>query len=204
MSYTECSAYQTQILEDVVSGKITSTLLFAEHHPVLTLGASFHKENLLLSDEQYRSQGIEIQPTDRGGDVTFHGPGQLVIYPIFNLSVFGMDLHKWLRNLEQAMIETLKAVGIEGQRLPPHTGVWISESKVAAIGIKVRRWVSMHGIALNCNNDLSPFEGIIPCGINGYGVTSISKVLGIEYETNRAKPLVLNAFQNVFDIDFRH
>lgn len=182
-------------------GEEPSTLLVVEHPPVLSLGASFHRANLLFPEEFYRQQGIEVIPTDRGGDVTFHGPNQLVAYPIFNLKDFGQDLHRWLRDLEETVIRTAAAFGLEGYRFPPHTGVWIAGAKVCAIGIKVRRWVSKHGIALNCNNDLAPFGLIVPCGIVGYGVTSLSEEAGRELVMDEVRPVLVKSFEEVFGIE---
>jgi lipoyl(octanoyl) transferase len=197
MAYAPAAELQAQVLDEVSEGG-PDTLLLVEHDPVLTLGANFHEENLLLPISEYQKKGIEVIRTDRGGDVTYHGPGQLVIYPIFDMGRHGKDLHRWLRNLEETMILTAAGFGLEGRRFPPHTGVWIKDKKLAAIGIKVRRWVSMHGIALNCENDLSPFDLIVPCGIKGYGVTSLSSELGRTVTTEGAKATVIQAFEQVF------
>ncbi len=199
LTYDAAYRAQLEVAEEVKQGA-PHTLLLVEHDPVLTLGASFHPENLLLPVDEYPARGIEVVTTDRGGDVTFHGPGQLVIYPIFDVAKLGKDLHKWLREMEQTMIELLASLGLEGERFPPHTGVWLNGAKVAAIGIKVSRWVSLHGIALNCDNDLAPFETIIPCGIKGYGVTSLSQELGRRITIEEAKPLAISAFERVFGI----
>jgi lipoate-protein ligase B len=200
MAYQPCVKLQTEVLERVAAGDTESTLLFVEHDPVLTLGAAFHEDNLLLSREEYAERGIAVEPTGRGGDVTYHGPGQLVIYPVFDVSLLGKDLHKWMRGLEETMILTLASFGIEGRRFPPNTGAWAGDAKIAAIGVKVRKWVSMHGIALNCDNDLAPFDLIVPCGIEGYGVTSLTTVLGRDVTPNDAKPAVVRAFEQVFGL----
>jgi len=139
-----------------------------------------------------------VERTDRGGDVTFHGPNQLVIYPIFDVARHGRDLHKWIRGLEETMLTTLRHFGIEGRRFPPHTGAWIGDKKVAAIGIKVKRWVSLHGIALNCDNDLSVFETFVPCGIADYGVTSLTEATGKVITIEDTKPVVAEAFRELF------
>jgi len=170
-----------------------------EHDPVLTLGADFHMENLLHPLEFYEEQGIAVITTDRGGDVTYHGPGQLVIYPIFDIALLGKDLHKWMRNLEQVVIEAIGPFGVEGARLPVNSGVWVGENKICAIGIKIRRWVSMHGLALNCNVDFAPFETIVPCGVRGHGVTSISRELNREFSFEDAKEPIIRGFRTVFD-----
>jgi lipoyl(octanoyl) transferase len=200
MPYAPAAARQRELLEEVAAGG-PETLVFVEHDPVLTLGANFHPENLLFSVEEYARRGIEVVKTDRGGDVTYHGPRQLVIYPIFDVARHGRDLHRWLRDLEETMIVTLRSFGLEGYRFPPHTGVWTKGCKVAAIGIKVRRWVSMHGIALNCDNDLSPFGTIVPCGIRDHGVTSLTNELGRPVTIEEAKPAVRSAFESVFKIN---
>ena len=200
MEYLAAWEVQRHIQADVQSGNRDDTLVFVEHPSVLTLGANFHEENLLLDREQYATLGIQVQRTDRGGDVTFHGPNQLVIYPIFDIRRHGKDLHKWLRDLEEAIIEVCKSFGLEGHRSLVNTGVWIRERKVAAIGIKVSKWVSIHGIALNCNNDLSPFGLIVPCGIQSHGVTSLSAEAGSNISIEDAKPRVVAAFENVFHV----
>ncbi len=206
LPYNEAVQVQQVAIEAVIDGSQPSTLIFVEHPDVLTLGADFHQENLLFSPGHYQQMGIEIARTERGGDVTFHGPNQLVIYPIFDLNILGKDLHVWLRNLEEIIIQTLKTFDLEAVRFPPHTGVWVETTngrrKIAAIGIKVRRWVSMHGIALNCSNDLSRFDLIVPCGIQGFGVTSLSRELGREVTTTEAKAAVINAVSKVLSIDF--
>ena len=204
LAYAPAAELQKRLLEKIAEGQEKNTLLFVEHDPVLTLGANFHRENLLLTEAEYSKEGIELQKTERGGDVTYHGPNQLVIYPIFNLNDFGKDLHKWLRDLEGTIILTLQNFNLTGVREPDiNTGVWVNGKKIAAIGIKVRRWVSMHGIALNCNNDLSPFETIIPCGIKDFGVTSLTQETGREITIEEAKPIVTTAFEHVFQLEFQ-
>lgn len=203
MEYRACTGLQERVLEAVSSGAAPDTLLCVEHDPVLTLGASFHEENLLLSSEEYAKRGIALERTGRGGDVTYHGPKQLVAYPIFDLNRHGKDLHKWLRDLEETVIEALAPFGIEGYCFPPNTGVWVRERKIAAIGVKVRRWVSMHGIALNCDNDLTPFGWIVPCGIRSHGVTSLSAEVGREVGVSEAMPKMVAAFESVFGLELQ-
>lgn len=194
-------AWQRQIaLNDEVQAGSPDTLVFVEHPPVLTLGASFQPENLLLSQDEYHRRGIEIHRTDRGGDVTYHGPNQLVIYPIFDLSRHGRDLHRWLRNLEETMIVTCREFGVAAERFPPHTGAWVEGRKIAAIGIKVRRWVSLHGIALNCDLDLDVFSLFVPCGIRTHGVTSLTECTGRKVSVAEAEPVVIAAFAEVFGV----
>lgn len=202
MAYQPAWEIQRQIQAEVQSGTRGDTLVFVEHPAVLTLGANFHEQNLLLSREEYEARGIEVHRTDRGGDVTFHGPNQLVIYPIFDLRRHGKDLHKWLRDLEEAIIQVCAGFGLSGERSNVNTGVWVANRKVAAIGIKVSKWVSIHGIALNCDNDLSPFDLIVPCGIQSHGVTSLTMEAGKRIGIEEAKPKVVEAFENVFEIKF--
>lgn len=193
LDYQAAWQVQLETWEAVHSGD-EDTLILVEHDPVLTLGVATHNENLLLTEAAYRERGIAIHQTDRGGDVTYHGPGQLVAYPIFDLSRKGKDLHAWLRALEQIGIDFLEEFGIAGRRFPPNTGVWIGDEKVLAIGIKVRKWVSLHGIALNCNNPLDVYELFVPCGIRGYGVTSMSRLLDRDFLPEDGIQLVTKLF----------
>jgi lipoyl(octanoyl) transferase len=197
ISYVAALEKQLEVLSHVQEGA-EDTLLLLEHDSILTLGASFHPENLLHPAAWYEEQGIQVLPTDRGGDITYHGPGQLVAYPIFDVAKHGKDLHKWMRDLEETVIEALKEFDLEGQRLPVNSGVWINDKKVCAIGIKIKRWVSMHGIAINCDADLSPFSTIVPCGIRSHGVTSISQELGRIVTVEDFAPALLRGFQRVF------
>lgn len=199
LSYSEALKIQHQCHEEVLDGS-PDTLIFVEHDPVLTLGAAFHAENLLFPVNHYERQGITVTPTDRGGDITYHGPGQLTIYPIFDVAGHGKDLHKWLRDLEEVMILTLATFGLEGYRKPPHTGAWCNEAKVAAIGVKVRRWVNLHGIALNVDLDLAPFRQIVPCGIKEFPVTTLAALLSRSVGLEEVKPVVASAFESVFGL----
>ena len=196
VGYQEAWDRQLVVVKRVQAGG-EDTLILVEHPPVLTLGSRFQPENLLLSERQYASLGIDVIHTDRGGDVTYHGPGQLVIYPIFDIAQRGRDLHAWLRTLEQAMIDVCSSHGIAARRFPPHTGAWIGNLKVAAIGIKVKSWVSMHGVALNCDNDLAEFELIVPCGIKGYGVTSLTEASGRSIDVSAVRDSVVVRFRLV-------
>jgi len=177
LEYRAAWVRQLEVWQEVQDGA-EDTLLFVEHDPVLTLGASFHPENLLLPRAEYEARGIAVIETDRGGDVTYHGPGQVVAYPVFDLRRHGSDLHKWMRGLEDAVILALGKLGLAAFPFPPHTGVWTGPrdqpAKIAAIGVKVKRWVSIHGIAVNCVNDLSPFGLIVPCGIHARPVTRLA------------------------------
>lgn len=198
MPYQRAWDRQLEVHDSVRAGG-ADTLILVEHDPVLTLGADFHENNLLLTADQYRDRGIDVVRTDRGGDVTYHGPGQLVVYPIFDISRHGKDLHRWMRDLEETMIRTCASFGVEAGRLPlVNTGAWVRGRKIAAIGVKVRKWVNIHGIALNCNTDLTTFDLIVPCGVVGHGVTSLSRECGRSVGINDAKPSVVSAFNDVF------
>ncbi len=198
MSYAEALDVQKRSVSEVQEGK-KDALLLVEHPPVLTFGASFHEENLLHPREWYLEREIQIESTDRGGDVTYHAPGQLVAYPIFNVAQRGKDLHLWMRQLEESVIRGLTNINLEGERLDVNSGVWIKQRKVCAIGIKLKKWVSMHGIAVNCDIDLEPFNWFVPCGIRTHGVTSISRELGRIITVAEFRPQLIQGFREVFD-----
>lgn len=201
LPYREAWKLQLEVAESVLDGA-PDTLILVQHPPVMTLGAGFDASHLMLPVEDYPRRGIEVVRTDRGGDVTYHGPGQLVTYPVFDLRRHGQDLHRWLRGLEEAHIRALSAFGLIGRRFPPHTGVWVESGsaprKIAAIGIKVRKWVSVHGVALNCDNDLAPFGTIVPCGIRDYGVTSLSVETERSIAPDDARDAVVQGYESVF------
>jgi len=178
--YREALARQRAAVEARAGGETGDCLFLVEHEPVLTLGRSARAENLRASAEELRRRGIDVVPVERGGDVTYHGPGQVVGYPIVALADLpgGRDLHRYLRDLEEALIRALAAFGLRAGRRPPYTGVWVGEAKIAAIGVAVRRWVSFHGFALNLDPNLDHFRLIHPCGIRHLGVTSLRAHLG--------------------------
>lgn len=182
-------------------------LLFVEHPPVFTLGKSGNINNVLLSEERLNEKGIEFFKTNRGGDITFHGPRQIVGYPILDLEKFDTDIGHYLRNLEEVIILTLADYGINAGRSKGETGVWIDpevmghERKICAIGVRCSRWITMHGFAFNVNTDLSYFNHIIPCGIQNKQVTSLQKELGGEIDMNEAKEKVKSNFKKVFDVE---
>jgi lipoyl(octanoyl) transferase len=168
--YEEALAWQRQLAEDRIAGRLShDVLLLLEHPAVVTLGRNSHAAHLL------RPQGIEVFEVERGGDVTFHGPGQLVGYPILDLRAYKQDLHWYLRTLEQALIEALDRLVIPAERHPGLTGVWTRGRKIASIGIHVKQWVTWHGFALNVTTDLADFERIVPCGIHGVEMTSVER-----------------------------
>jgi lipoyl(octanoyl) transferase len=184
-----------------------STLILLEHDQVYTLGRTGKAEHLLISAEKCRQQGIEVAEIDRGGDITYHGPGQLVGYPLLALSPWQNDAHLYLRKLEEALIRTLAAFHIEGSRKRPYTGVWVGDAKVAAIGVKFNRgrrskgFITSHGFALNVNTDLHMFEHIIPCGITEYGVTSMHKLLGEEIPLPDVMRQYRHEFAQLFQVN---
>lgn len=187
----------------------TNYLLLVEHPPVYTLGKSGNIENVLINEEMRSAKGIDFFHTNRGGDITFHGPQQIVGYPILDLEKFETDIGKYLRNIEQVIILTLVKYGITAGRSPGETGVWIDadkkgkERKICAIGVRSSRWITMHGFALNVNTDLSHFNFIIPCGIQNKQVTSIEKELGHKVDFEEAKEKVKRNFEKVFDVELR-
>jgi lipoyl(octanoyl) transferase len=182
-------------------------LLLVEHPPVYTLGKSGNIENVLINEEMRSMKGIEFFRTNRGGDITFHGPQQIVGYPILDLEKFYTDIGKYLRNLEEMIILTLAEYGIEAGRSKGETGVWIDadkpgqERKICAIGVRSSRWITMHGFALNVNTDLSYFNFIVPCGIQGKQVTSLEKELGRKVDFEETKEKVKRNFEKVFGVE---
>jgi len=180
-------------------------LLLCEHPHVYTIGKSGDPSNLLISEEELRNKKVEFFNTNRGGDITYHGPGQLVCYPILDLENFRTDIHLYLRNLEEVVISLLKQYDIRAQRVSGLTGVWTYGSKnsdpekICAIGVRTSRWVTMHGLALNVNTNLDYFENIVPCGIDDKGVTSIAKELGKEVSLEEVKYYLIKAFAKVYN-----
>ena len=187
--------------------RVPHLLLLVEHPPVYTLGKSGDETHLLLSEEALAARGATFHHVGRGGDITFHGPGQLVAYPLLDLDRFFRDLHRYLRTLEAAVIQTCAAYDLAGTRVDDRTGVWIGpdargpERKVCAMGVRCSRWVTMHGLALNLNTDLSFFDHIVPCGIADRGVTSLARERGRPVDEEEARDYFLNAFAEQFDVD---
>lgn len=211
-SYKEIWDLQEEILKKNVALKgegkhTTDRLLFVEHKPVYTLGKSGHIENVLISAEQREEKGIEFFKINRGGDITFHGPAQLVGYPILDLEHFKTDLGWYLRSLEEVIILTLADYSLKAGRSVGETGVWFDpevkgkERKICAMGIRCSRWITMHGFAFNINTDLGYFDNIIPCGIQNKQVTSLKRELGYEVAMNEVKEKVLENFEKVFEIE---
>jgi len=214
--YQDSWDYQEALFSGVVQRKIEmrktnerspmpdNYLIFVEHPPVYTLGKSGKPENLLLSSEQLESKGIEYFKINRGGDITYHGPGQIVAYPILDLDQFFTDIHKYLRYLEEAVILTLGEYGIKGDRYEGLTGVWLDPDipekarKICALGVRCSRWVTMHGLAFNVNTELDYFENIVPCGIDDKAVTSMEKELGKKLNLNEVKKKLQFHLSNLF------
>jgi lipoyl(octanoyl) transferase len=177
---------------------VQDILLLTEHEHVYTLGKSTDGNHLLASEEELKNSGTDVFRIDRGGDITYHGPGQIVGYPIVDLNNYFLDIHRYLRSLEEVLIRMLSTFGITAGREKELTGVWVNGEKIAAIGVKVSRWVTMHGFALNVNTDLSKFDRIIPCGIFHKGVTSMQRLLGQEVSMKSVQQTIVESFAAVF------
>jgi lipoyl(octanoyl) transferase len=195
MSYREAWDVQLETHAAVADGRAEPTLLLVEHPPVITFGRKGGRENLLADEEFLREQGFDLFDIERGGDVTYHGPGQLVGYPIFRV---GRRVQEYLRLLEGALVSVLSRFGVEGVGSPGYAGVWVGDSKVVAIGVAIKRDVSFHGFAMNVSTDLNHFNYIVPCGIADRGVTTLSALLGRRVSIDEVKPLVVGALRKTF------
>jgi lipoyl(octanoyl) transferase len=199
IGYAPALALQERLLEARAEQRITDTLLLLEHDPVITLGRGAKPGHVLLSRERLLDQGIELFETGRGGDVTYHGPGQLVGYPILDLSPDRKDVRKYVAGLEEVMIRIAAEYGLSAGRIAGLNGAWIEDRKVGAVGVRIRRWVTMHGFALNVTTHLDAFELIIPCGIRDKQVTSLAHELGRSVEMEEVMQRATRAFAQVFD-----
>ena len=214
--YKETWDYQESLFEEIVAQKTnnkangttlptTNYFLFVEHPHVYTLGKSGHIENLLIDEEGLKNKGATFYKINRGGDITYHGPGQIVGYPILDLENFFTDIHKYLRSLEEVIIRTLSDYGLKGERSEGETGVWLDVGtpfarKICAMGVRCSRWITMHGFALNVNTDLGYFDNIIPCGIRGKAVTSLNVELAKDkVDTQEVKQRILTHFKEIFE-----
>jgi lipoate-protein ligase B len=197
--YAEAWELQKTLFQLRAQGRISDVLLLTEHGYVYTIGKSGTDTHLLASKDELQQQGVEVFHIDRGGDITYHGPGQLVVYPILDLQNYYLDVHRYLRDLEEAIIIALGEYGIVGERDPQYTGVWVEGNKLAAIGVKVSRWITMHGAGINVSSDLSYFDRIVPCGISGRGVTSVEHVLSRRVELNEFSRKFVESFARVFE-----
>ncbi|WP_459072845.1 lipoyl(octanoyl) transferase LipB [Halocola ammonii] len=221
MDYKACWDYQEELFKKTVDLKIANRkgepedekptenhLLFVEHPHVYTLGKSGEEKNLLISRERLQEVEATYYKINRGGDITYHGPGQIVGYPIFDLDNFFTDIHKYLRFLEEAIILTLSDYGIKAGRVEGLTGVWLDGDdmrkarKICAMGVKCSRWVTMHGFAFNVNTDLSYFDYIVPCGIDDKAVTSMEKELGEKVDLEKVKAKLKENLANLFDLEY--
>ena len=196
--YGEALELQRRLADERIKGRIPDTLLLLEHPPVITLGRGWKQSSLPIDPDALRKRGIEVFDIERGGDVTYHGPGQLVGYPILDLQHHKPDLHWYLRQLEQVMIGALAAFGIPAERREKYTGVWTRGRKIASIGVHVRQWVTWHGFALNVTTDLEPFSLIVPCGIPDVEMTSVQREAGGEQLLPRVRQAVVAAFSETF------
>ncbi len=217
VDYQDALDYQIRLFNQIIHTKLENRkknteietenhLIFVEHPNVYTLGKSGDISNLLLNKNELDDKKIQFFNTNRGGDITCHGPGQIVCYPILDLDNFFTDIHKYLRFLEETIIRTLNDFGIVSARSQNETGVWIDSDlvfsrKICAMGVKASRWVTMHGLALNVNNDLSYFENIIPCGISNKSVTSIYKETGMDISLNQVKKIITKHFIEIFSAE---
>lgn len=218
-SYQSVWDFQTQLNNDIKRQKrslntlnkskayFLNHLIFCEHKPVFTLGKSAEDSNLLVGEKQLKDQGIELFKINRGGDITYHGPGQLTAYLIFDLELLYRDVHRFVRNIEECIIQLLDSYGLRGFRIDGYTGVWLGDSnnlrKICAIGVHLSRWVSMHGLALNIDTELNQFEKIIPCGINeeNKSVTSLSQELGRTVQKDEVYSRLQNIVARVFELE---
>jgi lipoyl(octanoyl) transferase len=219
IDYKKCWDYQTKLFDATVQLKIQNRkfpdnsistknhLIFCEHPHVYTLGKSGDLKNLLIDGQKRKEKNISFYKINRGGDITYHGPGQLVVYPILDLDYFFSDIHKYLRLLEETVILTLQDYGVFGQRLEGFTGVWVDDKKetprkICAIGVKCSRWVTMHGIGFNINSNLDYFKHIVPCGIEDKSVTSLQKETNQEIDMEELKLRFKKNFKNLFGINW--
>ena len=217
VDYQQAWEYQTQLFNQILEIKkenrdkpaqdqqpTTNYLLFCEHPHVFTLGKSGEEKNLLIKKEALATIGAAYYHINRGGDITYHGPGQIVVYPIFDLENFFTDIHQYMRLLEESVILTLKELGIESGRIKGRTGVWLGEGeqarKICALGVKTSRWVTMHGLAFNVTTDLKYFDYIVPCGIDDKAVTSVAKELGGQVDIASIKSQLSRKLESLFEL----
>jgi lipoyl(octanoyl) transferase len=197
--YARGLALQAELVGERQAGRIPDQLLLLEHEPVFTLGRNARGENVLHPAEALRARGFDVFETGRGGDVTYHGPGQVVGYPILDLSPDRRDVHRYVRDLEEVMIRTCADYGLQASRVPGLTGTWLGDLKIGAIGVRIARWVTSHGFAFNVATDLAAFELIVPCGIRGRGVTSLEQRLGRRVPVARVMDRLAAHVASVFE-----
>jgi lipoyl(octanoyl) transferase len=199
ISYADALGLQMQLCDLKKQGFDKDVLLLLEHPPTITFGRSGKKDHLLVKEEYLKSRGIDLWNVDRGGDITFHGPGQLVGYPILSLQAQERDVHEYMRKLEESLIRLLESYGIVGGREDKLTGVWTQAGKIAAMGVHLSRWITRHGFALNVNTDLSFYDLIIPCGITGRAVTSMQKILSCPFNMEEVAGRYIPIFGNLWN-----
>jgi lipoyl(octanoyl) transferase len=200
VSYGDAVVLQDRLVRERKTGEIPDQLLLLQHPPVITLGVRTRSDrsHVLANENVLKARGVEIVETGRGGDVTFHGPGQLVVYPILDLRPDRCDVHRYVRDLENVVIRATARFGVEATRAQGLTGAWVGREKIAAIGVRISRWITSHGFALNVTTDLSHFDLIVPCGITDRGVTSLQRVLGRAVTIADVEEAVIEAFASVF------
>jgi len=200
MAYDEALALQQQLVEDRRHGRVPDQLLLLQHPPVITLGvkARSSRAHVLATDEALAAEGVDLFETGRGGDVTYHGPGQLVGYPILDLKPDRCDVHGYVRDLEEVLIRVAASFGVEAGRVAGLTGVWVGREKLAAIGVRISRWITSHGFAFNVSTNLEHFNLIVPCGITDRGVTSLSRLLGRSVAIDEVERATVASFCKVF------
>ena len=207
IGYAEAWELQKRVVASRKAGAIADVLLLCEHQPVITLGRSGKRENLLASEHVLRQKGVEFHASDRGGDITYHGPGQIVGYPILNLGAIRRDVVWYVRMLEEAMIRATAEFGITAERVAGKTGIWVragnTEEKLAAIGVRISRWVTSHGFAYNVSTDLRNFDLIVPCGIADRKATSLEKLLGRSVEQKEVAPRIAKHLGEVLGVEMK-
>jgi lipoyl(octanoyl) transferase len=199
VSYVEALELQQTLVEARRAGDVDDLLLLLEHPHVLTVGARGGRSHILATDEALERRGIEVHETGRGGDITYHGPGQIVGYPIVDLRPDRCDVHRYVRDLEEVLIRTAADYGVAARRIEGLTGIWVDQAKLAAIGVRIARWITSHGFAFNVETDLSYFELIVPCGIADRGVTSLGRLLGRPVDGDEVQGRLAFHFATVFD-----
>lgn len=197
VEYSEGLKLQKLYEEKSLNNK-TDFLLLLEHYPVITIGRSGKKSNVLINEKELKDKGILVYHTDRGGDATYHGPGQLVGYPILNLRFYKKDVKWYVQSLEEILIRTLNEYEIKAEMIPKLIGVWVNSKKIASIGVRIQKWITSHGFALNVNNNLTPFSYIIPCGIKDVEITSMKEILNREVDMGNLKEIIVEKFKEIF------
>ena len=201
ISYTECLDLQMEIVNLRHQGAIGDVILLLEHQPVITMGRSGGEDALLVTPESLSRAGVELYNTDRGGNITYHGPGQLVGYPIFDLREYGKDVHLFLRNLEQVVIDTIAEFGVVGEAVPGLTGVWVDGGKISSIGVAARKWISYHGFALNVDPNMAHWALLHPCGLIGRHVTSLRMLTDQCPSMDDVKSAAVRSLAEVFAVE---